>query len=76
VKGRLNPVRASSPTLRKLFAIMAEAGVSQQALADRISSTQYGVWKWRAGQATPNIASVEAAADALGYRLELVRNDE
>jgi ribosome-binding protein aMBF1 (putative translation factor) len=74
---RRRPIGTASPTLRAIFEAAEASGISQSELALRIGSRQHEIHRWRRGtySRTPNILTVEELANAVGYRLELIRTD-
>lgn len=71
-----HPIRTASPVLRGLLELADLYGVSHSELASHTNCAPNSFSAWRAGRTTPTIMTTEAIADALGYRLEIVRNDK
>ena len=60
----------------KLKRLRAEAGISQQALADAIFVSRSAVAKWENGLGLPSSASSEALAKYFGVSLEYLKSNE
>ncbi len=70
------PIRAASPTLKRIFEEMTERGMRVQDMADELCKASSRVSEWRRGAAEPGIMTVEEMAMALGYRLVLEKVED
>jgi transcriptional regulator with XRE-family HTH domain len=61
------------PLVRYLFNEAIERRILDKTLSSMTGFSQSTLRTWRYGKAQPNVASVEALANALGYDLKLVR---
>ena len=57
-------------TLKRLF---DKSGYSQALLAKRCNKTEASISQWLNGTRTPSIENVEILAEALGYKLYVLR---
>jgi transcriptional regulator with XRE-family HTH domain len=69
-KGR-KPIRTASPTLRKIFEIMADRQLTISEMARMIGKHENNVSLYRRGRAEPGIFVVEGMAAALGLELQI-----
>lgn len=60
----------------KLIRLRAEAGLSQEGLANRIGVSRQAVSKWEAGAAMPELAKLIAIAELFGVSLDYLVRDE
>jgi hypothetical protein len=70
------PIRTASSVLRELFIYAEVEGVTQRTICEHVDSLPHELFRWRAGQRTPNIMKVEAIAEALGLRLVAVPKED
>lgn len=63
--------RTASEVLRALFTIAERKRIYQKTLAAEIGIYHQSMNRYRMGYATPDIMTVEAMANALGYELTL-----
>lgn len=80
-KGRANwfnkgPIRTSSALVRSLFELLDADGRSAGSVAEVSGNHPVTLSNWRRGARSPNMIEFENVAQALGYRLELVKNEE
>ncbi|MER9436730.1 helix-turn-helix domain-containing protein [Mesorhizobium sp. M0618] len=64
-------IRTASPVLKQVFMEMHLQGVTQNAIAECLNSTQSRVSEWSQGKVEPGVMTVEAICRRLGYRLAL-----
>lgn len=60
----------------KLIRLRAEAGLSQEGLANRLGVSRQAVSKWEAGAAMPELAKLIAIAELFGVSLDYLVRDE
>ncbi len=60
----------------KLIRLRAEAGLSQEGLANRIGVSRQAVSKWEAGAVMPELAKLIAIAELFGVSLDYLVRDE
>lgn len=63
-------------TMRKIFQIMRDNGMSQQQFANATGQDKCSVSRWVNDKRTPDIDKVEEMADGLGYDLVLVKRTD
>lgn len=63
--------RTASEVLRALFTIAEQKRIYQKTLAKEIGVYYQTIQKYRMGHSSPDILTVEALANALGYELTL-----
>jgi transcriptional regulator with XRE-family HTH domain len=68
--------RQPHPILRALGEIRRGVNVPQRALAERLFVSHKSLSNWENGHSVPSVADAARMADALGYRLTLVKNSE
>jgi|1186.fasta_scaffold454679_2 hypothetical protein len=66
------PIRTASSVLRQLLAHAEAQGITQRAICEHVGALPHELFRWRAGQRTPNVMTVEAIADAVGLQLMAV----
>jgi len=66
------PIRTASYTLREILETVEDREIIQSSIAEAMGRTNAAFTHWRAGRAIPDILTVEAMAQVLGYRLVLV----
>lgn len=64
------------PLVLALAQIRHRAGISQRALAAKVHVSHRSISNWEIGRSEPKVADVAALAEALGYRLTLIKNQE
>ena len=60
----------------KIYACRRRAGLSQEALADRLGVSRQSVSKWETGESTPDIAKLPALAAAFGVSVDWLLSEE
>lgn len=68
---RVQP-RTASVVLRQLFDIIKSRRTHMQDIATALGLRRETLYTWKRGRSTPDILTVEAIVEILGYRLELV----
>lgn len=58
-----------------LFEIIDASGLTLKQLADKSKVHMQSMVLWRAGLKSPNFATTRRLLDALGYRIEIVKED-
>ncbi len=61
------------PIVQRLFNEAIDRGLLDKQIAAAAGFSESTLRKWRYGKNTPDIRSVQALAQALGYDIELVR---
>lgn len=61
------------PIVIALMQIRHQAGLTQREVAERARVSSRSVSNWERGASVPSVADVIAVADAVGYRVALVK---
>lgn len=69
------PIRAASPTLKRIFEEMTERAIRVQDMAGLLGKASSRVSEWRRGKVEPGIMMVREIAEALRYRLTLEKTE-
>jgi len=69
---RRKPARAVSPTIRQLIQVIDDSGLSYHQVCSNAGVYVHMLSDWKMGRIAPNLLSVEALLQSLGYRLEIV----
>lgn len=80
-KGRANwfnkgDIRSASAVVRSFFELLDADGRSAGSVAEQVGNHPVTLSNWRRGARSPTLIEFENAATVLGYRLELVKNEE
>lgn len=73
-KGR-KPIRTASPTLRKIFEIMADRQLTIAEMARMIGKHENSVSLYRSGRAEPGVFVIEEMAAVLGVEVRLIEGE-
>lgn len=65
-QGNPAPIRAASPTLRRLFEVARERGIRVEDIAAELGAKPETVSRWRQGHQEPKVMTVEALAAIVG----------
>lgn len=70
------PPRTASHSLQKLFSIMDTMDESIREISKRAGCHEVTMSHWRHGKNSPRLIDIEAVANAIGYRIDIVPDDE
>lgn len=71
--GELAPLRTASRILRDLLERLEEDGLNHRQIAELAGVHRVSISNWRSGKYTPDLLTIEALAQATGYRLVLTK---
>lgn len=69
------PARTSSAVIRAMFDIIDQSGMSYADVSAKTGIHAVTLSYWKHGKNAPRWVDFENLANALGYRIELVKND-